>query len=139
MSSRQICNSPHESLIYLQQKLLWKNHENRWSFCPQKFLPKHPYVNVSFTFSIRFHCCFDVITLNLSTQNIESMKANVMSSFILVISNLHVNNPEIDRFVCCSVCCWYSVVRWIVTWRITVTIKCNFRYMTRRFNFLYLF
>ena len=35
--------------------------------------------------------------------------------------------------------CWYSVLHRIVTWRITLTIKCKFQHTTRRFNLLYLF
>ena len=77
-------NSPQESVVYLRQKVSpkkKKNQENRESFCPQKFLPEHTYVNVNVTVPIGFQCCFEM-TLTLSTQNTESAKANVMSSFI---------------------------------------------------------
>ena len=46
-----------KNVIYLQQIHLQKgkNHENRKCCCPQKFLPKHMYVNVNVTVPIGFY------------------------------------------------------------------------------------
>ena len=78
-------NFPEGSVEYLRQKLSLKtkkSQENYDSFCSQKFLPKNSCINVKVTVPIGFQCCFDIMTLTLSTQNIEITKANVMSSFI---------------------------------------------------------
>ena len=64
-------NFPQESVVYLRQKHSpesKKNQENRESFCPQKFLAKHSYVNVNVTVPIGFQYCFDVMALTLSCK-----------------------------------------------------------------------